>query len=201
MIPRVLRRIGWREPCWFVAGLALIVLMRRDLLGFEQQLAPVIVPAATGERIVTREFAATVAGFALARRYRVVDPDAYPADEKERVLKTPGVWMSVPVTIEMLHRPGFVGARLRTRDGLLYGANGTQRPKLRGINRSGEVLDPGLPVDATYFFEVPPERLPGAHLQLFPGSLPPKLDAVVDIDLGVDAATVAQAPEEREFRR
>lgn len=129
MIAQALRRIGWREVCWFAAGFALIVLMRRDLLGYEQQLAPVVVPAVLKQCITVRDFAVTVDGFRLAHRYRVVD--ANDADKHERVLQSPGLWVSVPVEIDRPQRPGIVGARLRTRDGLLYAANGDRRPELR----------------------------------------------------------------------
>ena len=192
------RRLDWRALGWFAAGLVSIVLMRRDLLGYDAQLAPVIVPAALKQRVVEREFAVTVSGFRLARRYRIVDPSAL--EKTERVLQPQGLWLAVPVEVDMLRRPGLVGARLRTRDGLLYAANGNRRPDLRGVNIGGQMLDPGQSVKGAYFFEVPPARLPGAHLQLFSGTYPPKLDAVIDIDLGIDEAALSRAVEELDLR-
>lgn len=192
------RRLDWRALGWFTAGLVSIVLMRRDLLGYDAQLAPVIVPAALKQRIVEREFAVTVSGFRLARRFRIVDPSA--PEKTERVLQPQGLWLAVPVEVDMLRRPGLVGARLRTRDGLLYAANGNRRPDLRGVNIGGQTLDPGQSVKGAYFFEVPPARLPGAHLQLFSGTYPPKLDAVIDIDLGIDEAALSRAVEELDLR-
>lgn len=195
MIARVLRRLGWRDLCWFAVGVALIVLMRRDLLGYEQQLAEVTVPAALGRRVAVRDFAVTVDGFQLARSYRVADGGTGGA----RVLRTPGIWVSVPLRIEMLREPGVVTARLRTRDGLSYRSNGDQRPALRDANVAGRQILPGLPLAGRLFFEVPPGKLPGAHLQLFHGASPPSLDAVVDVDLGIDEAALARVPDETEL--
>lgn len=62
------------------------------------------------------------------------------------------------------------------------------------------MLDPGQPVRGAYFFELPPAQLPGAYLQLFSGAHPPKLDAVVDVDLGIGEAAVARAVDELDLR-
>lgn len=198
MMRRALRGLGWRDAGWFVVGFALIVLMRRHLLDYEQQLAEVHVPVAIGQRAATDDFAVTVEGFRLARSYRVAGGDA--DGDAGRVLKTPGIWVAVPVTIEMLREPGFVGARLRTRDGSLYRVNSDKRPDLRGVNIAQNQMLPGLPKKGALFFEVPPEKLAGARLELFHGLMPPSLDAVVDVDLGLGDAALASARDEVDLR-
>lgn len=186
---RTVRGIGWRELCWLALGLVLIVAMRKSLLSYADKLAPVPLPAEFKQRIVTRDFAVTAEGFSLARRYKTVG--AFLKEDQARVLKTPGVWVAVPVRLEALHEPTFVRARLRTRDGLEYLSASDQRPSAPGVNlASGEVV-PGLPKNGTFFFELPPEALPGARLEFFSGGRQPMLDAVVEIDLGLGRTTAA----------
>lgn len=202
MIGRALRRIGWRELCWLVAGIALIVLMRKNLLSYEDKLAPIKTPATFKQRVVAGNFAVTVDGFSLARRYKTVGE--YPNKDQARVLKTTGVWVAVPVTIEALREPGNVGVRLRTRDGLEYRNNSEKRPIAEGVNLAVHRLVPGLPQSGTFFFELPPEQLPGAHLEVFAGSFTPMLSAMIDIDLGLGKANakdlLARAVEEVDLR-
>ncbi len=200
MIRQALRRLGWRDLCWFVAGFALIVLMRRNLLDYEQQMAEVRVPAAIGTRTLLDDIAVTVEGFRLAHGYRIAGSDSGGDAAEGRVLKTPGLWVAVPLTIEMRRAPGYVSARLRTRDGLLYSANSDNRPYLRGVNIAGTQVLPGLPKRGVFFFEAPPQKLVGAHLELFHGLGQSSLDAVVDIDLGIDAAALANARDEVDLR-
>lgn len=186
---KALRGIGWRELCWLVLGLVLIVAMRKDLLSYADKLAPVPLPAPFKQRVVTRDFAITADGFSLARRYKTVG--GFLEENDARVLKTPGVWVAVPVRLEALHEPTFVRARLRTRDGLEYLAASDKRPSVPGENlASGEVI-PGLPKNGRFFFELPPEALPGARLEFFSGAPRPMLDAVVEIDLGLGKTTAA----------
>lgn len=189
MIRRNLRGIGWRELCWLALGLVLIVTMRKSLLGYADKLAPVPVPAEFKQRVVTRDFAITAEGFSLARRYRT--SAGFLKEDEVRVLKTPGVWVAVPVEIEALREPIVVRARLRTRDGLEYLSASDQRPAVPGVNlASGEVIA-GLPKRGKFFFELPPDALPGAHLEFFSGTTQPMLDAVVDVDLRLGKTTAA----------
>ncbi len=198
---RVLRGLGWRDLCWLIAGVALIVLMRRNLLDYEQQLADVRVPAAVGTRVVQGDFAVTVEGFRLAHQYRVRERGSSGSESGEgRVLKSPGLWVAVPLTLEVLREPGYIGARLRTRDGLLYNANSDARPEIRGLNIVQTQLLPGLPKRGVYFFEVPAEKLVGAHLQLFQGQRPATLAAVIDMDLGIDEAALVKVRDEVDLR-
>lgn len=202
MIRQVLRRIGWRELFWLVVGLALIVLMRKSLLSYEEKLAPIKVSAALKQRAVAGDFAVTVDGFSFAHRYKTVGE--YPNKDEARVLKTSGIWVAVPVKIEALREPGSIGVRLRTREGLEYRNNSEKRPIAEGVNLAFHRVVPGLPQSGTFFFELPLAQLPGAHLEVFAGAFTPTLGTVIDIDLGLDKATtkdlLAQAVAEVDLR-
>jgi hypothetical protein len=111
----------------------------------------------------------------------------------------------VVLKLEALREPGLFNARIRTRDGLIYQANGDARPRARGVNLSGVEVAPGLPATGAFFFEMPPAELPGAHLQVYWGGLTPTdMDSLIDVDLGTGArssdALAAQTVAEIDLR-
>lgn len=200
MIAPGLRRIGWRQWAWVLVGLALIVLMRKNLLSYDERLAPLPVHGALKQRVAGRNFAVTVNGFRLARSYKTAG--AWISRQDSVVLKTPGIWMSAVVSLEAFQQPvGAVTARLRARDGSYYTAGGSDRPSVKGVNLTGQTVLPGLPQNGAYFFELPPAQLVGAHLEFFTAPhVPGSNDSVIDVDLGLDQAKVddlvAKAPAE-----
>lgn len=200
MIAPGLRRTGWRQWLWVLVGLALIVLMRKNLLSYDERLAPLPVHGAVKERVAGRNFAVTVNGFRLAHSYKTAG--AWISRQDNVVLKTPGIWMSTVVSLEAFQQPvGAVTARLRARDGSYYNAGGSDRPSVKGVNLAGQTVLPGLPQNGAYFFELPPAQLVGAHLEFFTAShVPGSNDSVIDVDLGLDQAKVdelvAKAPAE-----
>lgn len=182
------RHPRWRSVLWLACGLVAVVLLRKAQLSYEDKLAPLPVHAALKQRAVARDLAVAVDGFRLARSYQVAD-----AQDGPHVLRTPGVWMSVALQAEVLREPGPINARLRSREGYYYQANGDDRPRVRGVNLSGVELAPGLPANGAFFFELPPGQVRGAHLQVYRGSLTPgQMDSLVDIDLGTAAQTDEQ---------
>ncbi|MBO9664811.1 hypothetical protein [Dokdonella sp.] len=200
MIAQSLRRVGWRQWVWVVIGLALIVLMRKNMLSYDERLAPLPVHGALEQRVVGRTFAVTVKGFRLARSYKTAG--GWVSRQQTLVLKTPGIWMSTVVSLEAFQQPvGAVSARVRAADGSYYTAGASDRPTVKGVNLTGEPVLPGLPQNGAYFFELPPAQLVGAHLEFFTAPhVPGSNDALVDIDLGLDKAKVdelvAKAPDE-----
>ena len=57
------------------------------------------------------------------------------------------------------------------------------------MNLASRIVAVGLPERGRYFFQIAPDRLQGAHLQLYWGALTPASnDALLDLDLGIDAA-------------
>lgn len=179
----------WLLPIALIV-IAAIVWLRRHEPSYAERIAPVTIPGEVGKRVAARNFAVTVVpGYMrFAQTLRAPGDDLF-GDGKPIELHTSGVWVAVPATIESLRETGFVSAQLRTRDGLYYDNNPDDRPKARVTNLNTRFVAPGLPETGYYFFEVPRDRLQGLHLQLFWGGLAPSSnDALVDIDLRIDAA-------------
>ena len=100
------------------------------------------------------------------------------------LLATPGVWLTVPVTIEAVGQPRLLGfAELLGGDGRTYQVfTGGRSSFLPGT------AQPGVPRYATLQVEVPPEALPGAHLRIGLEQKDQRRDDVADVDLGLTRA-------------
>ncbi|KRA81758.1 hypothetical protein ASD78_00300 [Lysobacter sp. Root667] len=180
-----LPRWRWRDLLWIALALVAVVALRTGQSDYEQRDAPLL-QSAPAARAVGRNFAVEVGRLKVARAYLLKGDFARPED---RTLRSPGVWLSVLAKVEALQRPGYLSAQIRTRDGLVYVASNKERPKLDGFNLSERELAPGLPESGAWFFELPPDQLEGAHLQLYWGSLlPVGGDSLVDVDLRLDKA-------------
>ncbi|KRC34666.1 MULTISPECIES: hypothetical protein [unclassified Lysobacter] len=178
-------RWRWRDLLWIALALVAVVALRTGQSDYEQRDAPLL-QSAPAARAVGRNFAVEVGRLKVARAYLLKGDFARPED---RTLRSPGVWLSVLAKVEALQRPGYLSAQIRTRDGLVYVASNKERPKLDGFNLSERELAPGLPESGAWFFELPPDQLEGAHLQLYWGSLlPVGGDSLVDVDLRLDKA-------------
>lgn len=176
--------IRWSLVATSLLTLAAIVYLRKAEPDYEAKLAPLTLPGAIAQRVEARNFAIEVKRIRLARAYLVRGDYLHP---QPRMLKPDGIWLSALTEAEALKEPGYIGAQLRTRDGLVYLASGSSRPKLPGSNFNGQELATGLRGTGGYFFDVPPDRLHGAHLQFYWGPLAPgPMDHLIDIDLGLD---------------
>lgn len=202
MSTRRMRGLRWRDVALVLVALALIVVLRKAEPSYEEKLAPIVVHgSAKLERVEARNFAVDVRGFKLARAYLVAGPYH---DPKPRRVSTSGVWLSLVAEVEALQKPGSVSAFVRTRDGLKYRAG--DRPQ-HDINLARRMLAPALPEHGAWFVELPPDALEGAHLEVLWGPLgsPGRVDHLVDIDLGIDAARaralLAEAPPLLDLRR
>lgn len=178
--------------------LAAIVYLRKAEPDYETRIAPIPVHGRVGERIQARSFSVLVKRAKLAGAYQLAPG---PSDSAPRVVRPHGIWMSALVEVESLSEPNAIVARLRTRDGLLYIASPSSRPDIGAMGLQARRIAPGLKVTGAYFFDVPRERLQGAHLEFYTGavgSIPSGLDHIVDVDLGLDAAALdkllAEAP-------
>lgn len=100
------------------------------------------------------------------------------------LLATPGVWLTVPVTIEALGEPRTLAfAELIGGDGRSYRIfMGGRSQILAGT------AQPGIPRYVTVFVEVPPDAVPGAHLRLGLDLFDQRRDDIADIDLGLTQA-------------
>lgn len=178
--------------------LAAIVALHKAEPEYEARIAPVVVAGKLGEKIRARNFSVMVKRAKLAGAYRLA-PGVL--DAEGPLVRPHGVWMSALVEVEALAAPTTISARLRTRDGLLYLASPNSRPDIGGMGLQARSIAPGLKVTGAYFFDVPRDRLEGAHLQFYADAvsgIPNGLDHLVDVDLGLDAAGVrkllAEAP-------
>ncbi|MFK3648235.1 hypothetical protein ACI2IY_07310 [Lysobacter enzymogenes] len=180
-----LPRWRWRDALWIVLALAAVVALRKGESSYEQRDAPLL-QSAPAAHAAGRNFAVEVGRLKVAQAYLLKGDFAHPED---RTLRSAGVWLSVLAKVEATQRPGYLSAQIRTRDGLVYVASNPERPKLPGFTLSQRELAPGLPESGAWFFELPPDRLEGAHLQLYWGSLlPVGGDSLVDVDLKLDKA-------------
>lgn len=169
-----------------VLVLAAVVWLRRAEPDYDAKVAPIVLPGAVGQRVQARNFAVEVKKAKLAHAYLT---KAGLFDAAPRTVASDGIWMSLLVEAEPLDEPGFISAQLRTRDGLIYRASDHGRPELGGSNFNGQELLTGLRGTGAYFFDVPPDRLEGAHAQFYWGNVTPgQMDHLIDIDLGLDAA-------------
>jgi len=100
------------------------------------------------------------------------------------LLSTPGVWLTVPLTIETLGQPRALGfAELLGGDGRTYRVFTSSRSAfLPGT------AQPGVPRYATLRVELPPEAVAGAHLRIGLEQIDQRRDDVADIDLGLTQA-------------
>ncbi|KQY47853.1 hypothetical protein [Cellulomonas sp. Root137] len=100
------------------------------------------------------------------------------------LLATPGVWLTVPLTIEVVGRPRALSfAELLGGDGRTYTVfTGGRSWFLPGT------AQPGVPRYATVRVELPPEAVAGAHLRIGSEQKDQRRDDVADIDLGLTQA-------------
>lgn len=180
-------RWRWRELAWIALALVIIVVLRKHESTYEQRSVPIKTEHRGMGRAQGRNFAVEVKNVKAAHAYLLKGDFSRPEDY---TLRTPGIWLSVLANTEALERPGVVSAQLVTRDGLTYAASSSDRPKLRGINLQDRFVSPGLPESGAFFFEVPPDRLRGAHLQFYWSTMPmPREgDSLIDMDPGIDEA-------------
>ena len=186
-----LRRLmaNWPQLLLTLAVLAAIVWLHRHQPSYVERIAPVRVAGEPGHRIEARNFAVQVETGGLQVGRTLLGPPATSLATEPARVGTPGIWLSVPARIEALSEEGMVSAIIRTRDGLIYKSGGSDRPKMPALNLDERFVAPGLPERGRYFFELPPDRLAGARIQVYWGGLTPASnDALVDIDLGIDEA-------------
>ncbi|WP_421734021.1 hypothetical protein [Cellulomonas sp.] len=141
----------------------------------ERVQASFLRPAVVGEPVELR-YARLTAGEPAGST--VLDPD------DGSLLATPGVWLTVPLTIEATGQPRALGfAELIGGDGRTYLVfTGGRSSFLPGT------AQPGIARYATLSVEVPPEALPGAHLRIGLEQKDQRREDVADIDLGLTRA-------------
>jgi hypothetical protein len=107
---------------------------------------------------------------------------------KPQVMPSIGLFLIVQLDIRSNRKPFQPGhVRLATRGGLSYTESG--RAALPSIS---DDFQPMLWAPATYIFEIPKDRLPGARLIVGEMALLNQLSAETSIDLGMDDHRAAQ---------
>lgn len=186
--------IRWGLLAASVVVLAAIVWLRRHEPGFDDKLAPFVLPGAMEQRVEARNFAVRVKRLKLAHAYRTRGAGFDSAPVQARA---DGVWLSALVEVEPTREPGFVSAWLRAADGRTFVAATGDRPRVGTLNFANVQLATGLVGTGGYFFDVPEDALPGARLLFFWGlSNPADMDHLVEIDPGLDAAAVRKLRDE-----
>lgn len=180
---------AWPMALLALAVLVAIVWLRRHEPSYTERVAPVRVAGEAGRWVRGRNFAVRVDTDGLQVAKVLLAPPATSLSTEPVRIETPGVWLSVPARLDALLETGMVSAIVRTRDGLVYQSGGGDRPKVPALNLDERFVAPGLPETGRYFFELPPDRLEGARVQVYWGGLTPSgNDALVEIGLGIDAA-------------
>jgi hypothetical protein len=102
----------------------------------------------------------------------------------DTLLATPGVFLTVPLTIVAAGQPRLVSfAEVLGGDGRRYSVFTSGRSSfLAGT------AQPGVPRYATVSVELPPEAVPGAHLRVGLNLEDQRSDDLADIDLGLTQA-------------
>ena len=141
----------------------------------ERVQASFVRPAVVGEPVELR-YARLTAGDPAGST--VLDSD------DGTLLATPGVWLTVPLTIEAIGQPRALGwAEVLGGDGRTYTVfTGGRSWFLPGT------AQPGVPRYATLRVELPPAAVPGAHLRIGLEQKDQRRDDVADIDLGLTRA-------------
>jgi hypothetical protein len=141
----------------------------------ERQLRPFTASGSTSEVVTGRAFSATVTGVAGSRTLTAADT-SHVSD---------GVWLDISIRAAARERPATISwAAVRDRDGALYPVTGRVIQPLIGTTS----LEPGIPLLGHVYVEVPAARLAGSSIQLSTDAYDRRLDSVVQIDLGLDAA-------------
>lgn len=130
-----------------------------------------------GERVEALDFAATVTS---------VRGGTAVVGDRGQELHTDGAWILVRIRVEALTEPQSL------RFGAIYDRRGRT---FEYAGRVDQLLDaevqPGIPIEGEMIFEVPRDAVPDAHLRLFNALVgDPNYQTMVDVDLGLDEATL-----------
>lgn len=140
----------------------------------EQQLRPFTTTGSTGDVVTGRRFSAAVADVTGSRKLTAAGT----------VHASDGVWLDITVRAAALERPATITwAAVRDREGAIYPVTGRIIQPLIATS-----LQPGIPLLGHVYVEVPAARLAGSSIELSTEAYDRRLDSVVRIDLGLDAA-------------
>ena len=198
-------------------GASAVFWLRRHEPSYVERFAPIIVRGATGQHVPARGFSVAIPADAPLEAGRTLLTPGITGNAPPERQPSTGLWLSVPVRIEVTRDPDRVTAFLRDRDGREYTAtakssaepgrpfdHGGEAGRMFESNLAGLSLAPGFPASGRLYFEVPADQLEGLHARFHLGPVMTPNDNLVDIDLGIDrgranALRGAATPELRTF--
>jgi hypothetical protein len=160
-----------------IAALAVGSVIKSYTPDTDTRERPFVRSGALGDQVDARVFDAVVVGVRGAPK----------VTRSGRTYDTGGVWVLVKVRLVAHAAPTTVShAMVVDRAGRLYKATQRFSQPLAG----GSMLQPDIPAEGEIVFEVPADRAPGLAIQLSAGRLGVRMDALAEISLGIDRATV-----------
>ncbi|NVI92447.1 hypothetical protein [Actinomadura sp. BRA 177] len=156
------------------------------------ELDPIRTDGTVGEKVTTRDFSVRVDGVDAARSLQ-----SGFSIGGARPVGTDGVYLVVRLSATAGHEPlQLASAELETPGG--YTFKGGPRTAAASLNQP--TLQPMIWTSTKLVFELPKDRVEGAHLVVGTGGLLPQLSSAADIDLKLNrdrAAKLVQSATER----
>ncbi|MDS1269667.1 hypothetical protein RIF23_05105 [Lipingzhangella sp. LS1_29] len=176
-----------------VVLLVLIGLARGLTLSSAEQTEPISYTGTAAEEVDAVRFTMDVGEVRFADALRTT---GLRADDGQRY-EANGVWLVVPVTLTATTEPLATVHTVRLESGgHAYGLAAEMQPS------SPPRLDPGIPEQQTFYFEIPEEHLDDPTLRVIAGGFDARLSAEAVVDLQLDeqqlANRVAEAADEIE---
>ncbi|MFA1550822.1 hypothetical protein [Actinomadura chokoriensis] len=149
-----------------------------------EALEPIRTGGSVGEKVATRDFTVRVDGVDLARSLeRGFSLATAPA------VGTDGVYLIVRLSATAEHEPlQLETAELETPGGYTF----RDDPRTVDVSVSQPTFQPMIWTSTKVLFELPKNRVEGAHLVVGTGGLLPQLSSAADIDLGLTEERTAK---------
>ncbi|QKW33597.1 hypothetical protein HUT06_05775 [Actinomadura sp. NAK00032] len=148
------------------------------------ELDPIRTGGTVGEKVETRDFTVRVDGVDAARS---LEPDL--ALSGRPPVGTDGVYLVVRLSAMAAREPlQLRTAELETPGGYTFRVD--PRPSDASVKQP--MYQPMIWASTKFVFELPKERVEGAHLVVGTGGLLPQLSSAADIDLGLDEEKAAR---------
>lgn len=149
-----------------------------------EALDPIRTGGTVGEKVMTRDFGVRVEKVDAARS---LESD-YALGGKPPV-GTDGVYLIVRLSATAQREPlQLRSAELETPGGYTFRAD----PRTTGVSVDQPTLQPMIWTSAKLLFELPKDRVEGAHVVVGTGGLLPQLSSAADIDLGLTKERTAE---------
>lgn len=168
-----------RQALAVLAAALLLLVLQRTTPGYGEITGPIPLHGASGETVAARTFLVTVDKAILAESLR------WSAFGREQIRDTGGLWIAVHARLEARYETTTVASAI------WRGPSGRHFEASRRVSGApsallGERLEPGLPRQGLFLFEVPADEARGGTL-LISATRAPRLDSQARIVLARDA--------------